>query len=242
MSTINVLAGGFFDNPDYGCSAEASDAESALVQTYLWMTTKNVTWAERAITIMANYSTYLKWYNTSYNGPLEVRASLSITHRCASCVSRPAPRSWLRLSADVHQPWATSAGSVGIRQVGAGSGDTGFNGWVARVCASSRRPSRARHFSVMAYLLTLACSIDDQEQAMLDCGPQGRATQCVGISPSSSLPLQVARPTSTGAPWPAAQQDEFKQMLLNVTVPAIINGSCYNGNWELAMIEGLMGA
>ena len=30
-------------------------------------------------------------------------------------------------------------------------------------------------------------------------------------------------------------------MLQSVAVPMLWNGSCYNGNWELSMIEGMMG-
>ena len=44
---------------------------------------------------------------------------------------------------------------------------------------------------------------------------------------------------STGAPWPAA--GAFRAMLQTVLVPAIYDGSCDNGNWELAMCEGLAG-
>jgi hypothetical protein len=44
---------------------------------------------------------------------------------------------------------------------------------------------------------------------------------------------------STGAPWPAA--GAFRAMLQAVLAPALVDGSCDNGNWELAMIEGLAG-
>jgi hypothetical protein len=43
----------------------------------------------------------------------------------------------------------------------------------------------------------------------------------------------------TGAQWPAADADAFRGMLQAALVPALYEGSCDNGNWELAMIEGL---
>jgi hypothetical protein len=37
--------------------------------------------------------------------------------------------------------------------------------------------------------------------------------------------------------WPQAEQDRFKAMLRSAYLPAVINGSGANGNWELSMIE-----
>jgi hypothetical protein len=45
--------------------------------------------------------------------------------------------------------------------------------------------------------------------------------------------------SSTGAPWASTDVAAFKRVLATVSVPMLYNGSCYNGNWELAMIEGL---
>jgi len=45
--------------------------------------------------------------------------------------------------------------------------------------------------------------------------------------------------SATGAPWDPADVDAFKRLLLHVSVPMLYNGSCFNGNWELAMIEGM---
>ena len=44
---------------------------------------------------------------------------------------------------------------------------------------------------------------------------------------------------STGAPWAASDIESFREMLTTKSVPVLYNGSCFNGNWELAMIEGL---
>lgn len=44
---------------------------------------------------------------------------------------------------------------------------------------------------------------------------------------------------TTGAPWALADVDAFRKMLQEASVPMLYNGSCYNGNWELAMIEAL---
>lgn len=44
---------------------------------------------------------------------------------------------------------------------------------------------------------------------------------------------------TTKAPWAPDDVSAFKTMLATVSTPAIYNGSCFNGNWELAMIEGL---
>ena len=46
---------------------------------------------------------------------------------------------------------------------------------------------------------------------------------------------------STGAGWPNESAKAFGDMLQSVAVPMLWNGSCYNGNWELSMIEGMMG-
>lgn len=46
--------------------------------------------------------------------------------------------------------------------------------------------------------------------------------------------------TSTGAPWAASDLAAFKRMLLDVVVPLNFEGSCANGNWELAMAESLV--
>lgn len=45
--------------------------------------------------------------------------------------------------------------------------------------------------------------------------------------------------SATGAPWEPADVDAFRHMLTTVSVPMLYNGSCFNGNWELAMIEGM---
>ena len=47
--------------------------------------------------------------------------------------------------------------------------------------------------------------------------------------------------SSTGAGWPASDAKAFGDMLQVVSVPMLWNGSCFNGNWELSMIEGMMG-
>jgi hypothetical protein len=46
---------------------------------------------------------------------------------------------------------------------------------------------------------------------------------------------ELIRHTYTG--WPAAEVDRFKAMLKTAYLPAVINGSGANGNWELSMIE-----
>lgn len=45
----------------------------------------------------------------------------------------------------------------------------------------------------------------------------------------------------TSTEWPAAESDRFKAMLGNVYRPRLIKGSCANGNWELIMINALIG-
>eukprot|EP00040_Diaphanoeca_grandis_P025941 m.144504 g.144504 ORF g.144504 m.144504 type:complete len:412 (+) comp30378_c0_seq2:12-1247(+) len=45
--------------------------------------------------------------------------------------------------------------------------------------------------------------------------------------------------SSTGANWDPTDVEAFRAMLLRASVPMLYNGSCFNGNWELAMIEGL---
>jgi alginate lyase len=47
--------------------------------------------------------------------------------------------------------------------------------------------------------------------------------------------------THTGAGWPAADVNAFKDMLRRAYVPEIQNGSCANGNWELIMTNALFG-
>ena len=42
---------------------------------------------------------------------------------------------------------------------------------------------------------------------------------------------------STGAGWPQENAKAFADMLQAVAVPMLWNGSCFNGNWELSMIE-----
>jgi len=44
---------------------------------------------------------------------------------------------------------------------------------------------------------------------------------------------------TTGAPWAPADVAAFRAMLQAASVPVLYGGSCFNGNWELAMIEGL---
>jgi hypothetical protein len=43
------------------------------------------------------------------------------------------------------------------------------------------------------------------------------------------------------ASWPTASVEAFKKFLTLVLLPRIENGSNANGNWELAMIEGILG-
>ena len=45
----------------------------------------------------------------------------------------------------------------------------------------------------------------------------------------------------SGSPWPKDDQDAFKTMLKNVTLPLIYKGSGCNGNWELSMIDAMAG-
>jgi hypothetical protein len=44
-----------------------------------------------------------------------------------------------------------------------------------------------------------------------------------------------------GVGWPAAEREAFVAMLQRAALPLIKEGSGSNGNWELAMIEGLIG-
>jgi hypothetical protein len=43
------------------------------------------------------------------------------------------------------------------------------------------------------------------------------------------------------AGWSSADSTAFANMLTNIFVPIIYNGSSSNGNWEMSMIEGMMG-
>ncbi len=45
----------------------------------------------------------------------------------------------------------------------------------------------------------------------------------------------------SGAGWSSADIQQFTNMLYNVNLPNIYNGSGSNGNWELSMIEGMIG-
>jgi len=44
-----------------------------------------------------------------------------------------------------------------------------------------------------------------------------------------------------GVNWASSDVSAFKNMLLTVTLPLIYGGSSSNGNWELSMIEAMMG-
>ena len=41
--------------------------------------------------------------------------------------------------------------------------------------------------------------------------------------------------------WTSADTDAFKSMIMNIHLPLIYNGSSYNGNWEMTMIEAMIG-
>ena len=45
----------------------------------------------------------------------------------------------------------------------------------------------------------------------------------------------------SNAGWPAADAQTFGTMMNNAMLPNLINGSGNNGNWELSMIEGMIG-
>lgn len=123
-----VIACGYFDHPDFGCAAEGTDSQVALLQAMLWATTGNASWARSAMGIMDHYAANLRGYYNWENGPLEA--------------------AWAA------QKWA-------------------------------------------------------------------RAAEIINSTFS----------------WPNAAA--FGQMLQTYSVPMLWNGSCDNGNWELAMIEGL---
>jgi hypothetical protein len=62
--------------------------------------------------------------------------------------------------------------------------------------------------------------------------------------PRAAEIIYYGRPASTngvGSGWTAAEFQAFQAMLTNAYLPLIENGSPDNGNWELAMIEGMMG-
>ncbi|WP_431678361.1 alginate lyase family protein [Kitasatospora sp. KL5] len=50
---------------------------------------------------------------------------------------------------------------------------------------------------------------------------------------------EIIRYTYNG--WPADKVDRFGQMLRNVYLPKVVNGSRSNGNWELSMTEATIG-
>jgi len=50
---------------------------------------------------------------------------------------------------------------------------------------------------------------------------------------------EIVRSSSAG--WSAADAQAFGTMLHDVILPLIVNGSSQNGNWELSMIEGMIG-
>ena len=62
--------------------------------------------------------------------------------------------------------------------------------------------------------------------------------------PRAAEIIYYGRPASTngvGSGWTAAEFQAFQAMLTNAYLPLIENGSPNNGNWELTMIEGMMG-
>lgn len=124
------IACGYFSHPDDGCTAESTDLEAAVIQSYLWAIGGNVTYAEQAIAILDHYGQTLTGY-VNLNAPLQA--------------------AW-----------------------------------------SSLKYARAAEILV-----------------------------------------------HTGAPWDPADVATFKDMLYRAVLPSIYNGSCFNGNWELAMIEGM---
>jgi hypothetical protein len=67
-----TISCGFFGTHDYGCGNLSSDAESALMQSYLWAATSDAKWAERATSILNFYGQNLLTYDTSWGNGLVV--------------------------------------------------------------------------------------------------------------------------------------------------------------------------
>lgn len=65
-----TIACGYFDSHDYGCANATNEAESALLQAYLWAFTGEAVWAQRAAAILNFYGANLKSFAGAGNGPL----------------------------------------------------------------------------------------------------------------------------------------------------------------------------
>jgi len=142
----------------------------------------------------------------------------------------------------------------GINQCGSNS--TPDNG-----CSAADQDSATAYVQALLWYITGNQAYANNAIAIMNAyghGLQGFAgfstgIPCPGASGTcSNAPLQAAWDTTkwpraaeiirySNAGWAQADITAFSNMLTNVYEPLIYNGSGENGNWELSMIEGMMG-
>ena len=81
-----------------------------------------------------------------------------------------------------------------------------------------------------------ACVADSHYNAPLQAAWSGMM-----YSKAAELLAHAESPQGTSSGWAKADQQRLKTMLTNVTVPLIYAGSGANGNWELSMLDALIG-
>jgi hypothetical protein len=114
-------------------------------------------------------------------------------------------------------------------------------------CTNERQDAIAAYTDALAWYITQDARYAQKAIALMDAWSGTLKSHTNSNAPlqtgwaGSSWPraAEIIRYTYTG--WSAASITNFSNMLRNVYLPEIINGSNSNGNWELVMMEAAVG-
>jgi hypothetical protein len=114
-------------------------------------------------------------------------------------------------------------------------------------CTNERQDAIAAYTDALAWYITGNAAYATKAIALMDAWSGKLKSHTNSNAPlqtgwaGSSWPraAEIIRYTYTG--WSAASITSFSNMLRNVYLPEIINGSNSNGNWELVMMEAAVG-
>lgn len=85
LITFHLAPGGSYDNPDFGCGDERSDAAAAYIHALLYTATGNESHAKKSMEIMDAWSSVMKMHNNT-NAPLQSGWVGSVFPRAAEII------------------------------------------------------------------------------------------------------------------------------------------------------------
>jgi hypothetical protein len=181
----------------------------------------------------------------THPGVLVSRADLSATASSIAAKSGPRYAAFLKATAS---PYGTASPVAPRGPPAGGVIDCGSYSKPDNGCSDEDADAATAYTQAVLFAVTGDAGHASNARILLD-----RYAKNLKSYTNSNAPLQAAWGASKwtraaevlvstpGSGWPAASAAAFSDMLYAVSLPHLIAGSPDNGNWELSMIEAMMG-